>query len=804
MRIVQSWLKRYLEINVSPEQLAEKLGMLGLEVERVERTGSQFDGFVVGHITEVRKHPNADRLTICTVERGNGKVQVVCGAPNVTAGQKVVLGLPGAVVPHNQHDADAKPFTLSATPIRGVDSHGMLCSERELGLGEDASGIMALPSDAETGAPFARYLGLDDVVYEVEVTPNRPDWLGHLGVAREVSIALGCQLRMPRVLLKESLPSSKSFIKIGVEDTGCIRFAARVVRGVHVGPSPEWLRRLLESAGLRSVNNIVDVTNFVMLETGQPLHAFDLDLLRGRSIVVRRKAEDGPFVTLDGNRVTVPAGTLMVCDAEREISIAGIMGGENSAISEKTTDIVIESANWDPASIRRASRALGLKTDASFRFERGADPNGVVYALGRAAELIRETAGGTLLMGAVDIYRKKVAPAKIALRTDRVNQILGTQLSTQTITSCLRQLGIVRIRAFKYGGLFEVPTFRVDIAREVDLIEEVARVYGYDRIEPASSAPMVLPSTVPIIPVSSLVRDSLISCGYREAITIPLTDRKGSSLGGAQAVPLLNPLSGDMGILRTSLIPGLLEVVAHNLRHGNANLRLFEVGHVFCREASGRKAIVEDFVEEERVGLALTGLANPPYWADVNRSVDIFDLKGDITALLGNLSLDKCRLIPYSTSNSLVEEAIDVILKEASAGFLGRVKEDVLTQYGIEHPVYVAEIQLQAFSSHRSKKYEPLPRFPRVKRDLAFVVDADTNAGTVEETIRSASSGLLKSVVLFDLYMGDRLGPGKKSLAFALDLVSPEKTLTDAEIDDEIRRIAAVVEKSLGAVLRTS
>ena len=494
MRVLQSWLKKYIAYDFSPGILVEKLGMLGLEVEKVESLGAQYDGIVIGKVLAVQKHPSADRLTVCSVRAGKNLLSIVCGAPNVAVGQKVVVGLPGAMVPRNQHDPEGKPFELRRTSIRGVDSEGMICSEFELGLGPDAKGILVLPNNVRDGLPLAKHLGLSDTALEIEVTPNRPDWLSHIGIAREIGILVRKKAVLPRVTMKESRRTSKSVLKVKVHDReNCKRFAARILQGVRVGPSPEWMQRDLKGIGLRPVNNIVDVTNYVMMETGQPMHAFDLASIEGKEIDVRQADDEHEFKLLDGRTVTVPQGATMVRDAAREVSLAGIMGGVNSAITDSTKDIVLEAAYWVPAGIRRTAKRCGISTDASYRFERGTDPEIIPYALNRAAQLIAASAGGEILRGIVDHYPVKFSNRRVSLRTERLNQVLGTTMQVSEVASCLARVGLVPIKSRGRQKAFSVPGFRVDIREEIDLIEEVARVQGYDAIPERRFSEIPLP-----------------------------------------------------------------------------------------------------------------------------------------------------------------------------------------------------------------------------------------------------------------------------------------------------------------------
>ncbi len=805
MRVSQRWLQQYVKFRLAPETLGEQLTMRGLEVEGIDRPGAAYEGIVVGLVLEVAQHPNADKLTVCRVDTGTDKVQVVCGAGNVAKGQKVAVALVGATVPRNQHDPTAGPFRLKAATLRGVESRGMICSEFELDLGPDADGILVLNDPARVGTAFAKYLGIDDVAYEIAVTPNRPDLLSHIGVAREIHALTGHPLVIPKLRVPEAGPPIRKFLAIRVEDReNCFRFAARMVRGVHIGPSPAWLQQRLRSVGLRPRNNVVDITNFVMLESGQPLHAFDYALLRGQTIVVRQGEEGEAFTTLDGKEHTLPDGTVLVCDAERPVSIAGVMGGANSEISDATVDVVIESACWNPTSIRRTSKRLGISTDASQRFERGADPEGVLYALDRATELVASLAGGEVLKGRVDIVAKKTAPASVRLRTERVNMLLGTGISPRMIVQLLRRIGVKLRRTGTRGMTFSIPTFRVDLEREIDLIEEVARLYGYDKFEDRTRTTIDLAQPVERDDLPERIRQELVGSGFQEALSSSFVDKRGLLFDLGMPARVLNPTNKEMDALRTSLVPGLLEAVARNQSYGNFDLRLFELGHVFRIDTSSRPKPVENFLEEERVCLVMCGLAEPRQWGSSGRQVDIFDLKGIVTAFLDKFALDKAHLISYSNSVGLAEDALAIDINGSKAGYLGRVGNDALEAFGIEGSVYVSEIDVRVLSIAAERKYKQLPRFPKVRRDLAFFVDTAVTAERMLNAIRSSASDLLQRVEVFDVYAGKNLPPGKKSVAFSLELVSYGGTLIDAEIEREVRRIVAGVEEICGASLRVT
>ncbi|MBX2992730.1 MAG: phenylalanine--tRNA ligase subunit beta [Bacteroidetes bacterium] len=803
MKLSHNWLQQYIKFRFTPEELSEELTMLGLEVEGYERLGEKYNGFVIGKVLEVQKHPNADKLTVCKVEVGKEVLQIVCGAPNVAAGQKVAVGLSGAVIPKNQHDPNGKPFTLSHVKLRGVDSFGMICSEYELDLGPDKDGILVLDRKAKIGTSLSSYLGLDDIAYEIGITPNRPDLLSHFGVAREIGILVGKQPSLPKVKVKESKVSVAKHFSVKVEDkVNCPRFAVRVVRGVTIGPSPDWLQHALRAAGLRPLNNVVDVTNYVMLECGQPMHAFDYAQLRGNKIIVRKAKAGTSFTTLDGREHALPEGAVMVCDGEREVSIAGVMGGENSEISDTTTDVVLESAYWNPSSIRRTAKALGMSSDAAYRFERGADPHAIPYALDRAAELILQTAGGELLRGTVDIYPKHIKERIVPLRTSRCNQLLGTSLSSTQVVLCLKKLGIAKVKGSGDKNFFRIPTFRVDIGREIDLIEEVARVFGYNNIESKTVSAIDFNHPFSKQILADRICDTLVGFGYHEALTISIQSEETARLAGAAPVVLMNPLGKEMSTMRTSLIPGLLEAAVRNQSYGNSDLRLFEIGHVFRGDTEPQ--MVGNIREDERVCLFLSGQSRPKHWNTESEPVTLYDLKGEVADLLDACGLDSWRYIYYSTSETLAENPIFVEINGTTAGFLGKVKEEVCKRFGFEQEAFVAELTLSTLKTDKKRKYTALPKFPKVHRDVAFVVDSNVTAEALEQCMKESGSGLLQEVELFDMYEGENLPKGKKSLAFTLVLQSHEKTLIDHEIDSEVRRIVSKAESELGAELRSA
>ena len=804
MKISHQWLKTLVPATLSPGKLAEGLSMLGLEIERFEDQGKHLDGFVVGEVRSVEKHPNADKLTVCRVAAGTQVLQIICGAQNVAPGQKVAVGLEGATVPRNQHAADGSPFLLKRAKIRGVESEGMICSEYELDMGDDRNGIMILDPSSKPGTPLARHLGRNDVIYDVEITANRGDWLSHLGVAREVAALIGKKVRNPAAKLRESREHVSKHAKVALADKhGCQRYVALVFRNVRIEPSPMWLQNRLLSVGVRPINNIVDVTNAVMLETGQPLHAFDYDKVNGHSIIVRGANEGETFTTLDGKKRTLKAGTLLICDDWQPIAIAGVMGGMNSEISDSTTNVLLESAWFDPVSIRRTSRYLGLSTDASQRFERSVDIDTCLYAAQRAGGLIQDLAGAEVLKGTIDAYPKKWKPALVKVRISRINEILGTDLSGASVRMLLGRLGLEVQRSSADTVSVRIPSYRRDLIQEIDLVEEVARMYGYNNIETETSVRLGYAARTRVSPEDE-IRDVLVGGGFNEIIVNSLQKRSLASWSDLRPVEVLNPVSVDMEMLRTSLTPGALVVLEHNFNRGAKGLRLFECGKVFWRKVDGREDVLEDYLEEQRLLLVLTGDHFNRHHSEKQRKYDILDLKGEVEGLLDKFFLDKYRLISYDNGKPLSVDNISIEIQGTYAGFLGRLRKEIGAKFGIKEEVFIAELSMDILSSfwNGERKFRSLDRLPSVTRDLAFVVEANVPQGNVERAIREAGGKLLNSVFLFDLYTGEQVGAGNKSLAYALEFQPADRTLTDEEVNGIVANIIRHVQSSCDASVR--
>ncbi len=815
MRLSIKWLRQYVQFRISPEDLGQRLTSVGLEVESIEHLGKVFDGFVVGEVMTIRKHPNADKLTICEVDvqrKGTSPasvLQIVCGAPNVQKGQKAAVGLIGAVVPKNQHDPEARPFVLSMVKVRGEESSGMICSEYELGLGTDANGILVLDETAKPGTPLAEYFGLNDIVFEIGVTPNRPDCLSHIGIAREAAAILRKKLTIPKLRIREEKKGNiKETISIKIENKrDCARYSARLVTGIIVGPSPEWMQTSLKAVGIRPINNVVDITNYVMIECGQPLHAFDYDRIQGKQIVVRSASEGEKFVTLDQKEHALSASTLMICDAKKPIAIAGVMGGMNSEISISTTSVLIESAYFDPASIRKTAKQLGISSDAAYRFERGTDPNGTLFAANRAAELMKELANGKIHKGAVDEYPRKINERRIDVRIVQVNRVLGTALVASDVKKYLPPIGIRVVENSKGRLKCIAPTFRPDLEQEIDIVEEIARIHGYANIADKMVSAIDFSGMTTSPDEFHDIRRFLEGSGFSEVVTNSLVDVRTAQMFSDRVVRIMNPISQDLSAMRPSSVCSMLQTVSHNTNYGTKDLRLFELGRTYetvRKEEEGHP--VPGYAEKKVLALCLSGRREQRGWDSSEKGVDIYDMKGVVESLLNKILLDKFHFICYDSHSALTEQTIAIEKNGTYVGFVGKVKAELLRTFSIENDVYVSELNVQDLvqSDEGARSYSPSSKFPIVTRDLAFVVERNILAEDLQRHIAKIGGKLLTQIVLFDIFEGKPLSENKKSLAFSLQLNSFEKTLTEEEVDSVVNGIVADIHKTFGAELRSS
>ncbi|ROR01549.1 phenylalanine--tRNA ligase subunit beta [Desulfosoma caldarium] len=803
MIVSGAWLRDYVTPTMDMEQLAERLTMVGLEVEAVEKPYAYLETVVVGRITAVEAHPKADRLKICRVQDGREERRVVCGAPNVAVGQHVPLALPGTVLPSGMEIQEAT--------IRGELSRGMLCSQKELQLGDDASGIWVLPEDTQVGLSLAEVLDLNDVRLDVSITPNRGDCLSMVGIAREVAAICGTSVRYPIIDVKETGPRIETLASVTLEDPmGCPRYAARLIEGVTVGASPSWMRRRLEFAGIRSINNIVDVTNYVLLELGQPLHAFDYDRLREGRIVVRRAVAGEKFITLDGVERTLFDDTLLICDGQGPVAIAGIMGGLESGITESTTRVLIESAYFQPECIRRSSRKLGLRTESSYRFERGVDPEGVLRAADRAAQLMLELAGGSIAQGRLDAYPVPVPRPRIRLRVSKVNRFLGMNLSAQQMADVLRSLemDVTPVDAETLQVL--PPSFRPDVTREVDLAEEVARLTGYDKV-PVTHAQVPLYSD-PVDPHAQTrgeLKRLLEAAGYYEVLTFSFTSEKAlRSLRLAeddarlQPVRLLNPLSEEQAVMRTTLLPGLLQATRLNLDRGNLDVRLFELSKVFLPQ-QGELLPRED---HHLAGIVVGRRDSQPIYG-AEDAVDYTDVKGVVEEILAALHLEESQysftrnaLPPYGDTRCCATLEV----KGRGVGSLGRIHPDVQEAFDLKREAYYFELDFEALFALKNPHpgFTALPKFPSVVRDMALIVDASLPVADPLAFIRSLPEPLMESVSIFDLYRGKPLAEHQKGVGYRVVYRAADRNLTDEEVNAVHERITAQVLDRFQATLR--
>jgi phenylalanyl-tRNA synthetase beta chain len=802
MKISYNWLKQYLDINITPEETADKLTLLGLEVEEMEEIGSDFEGFVVGEVLDVRAHPNADKLVLCDVNTGKKHVQIVCGAPNVAEGQKVPVATVGSTLPFPMKDGNF--LTIKKVKLRGETSKGMICSEAELGLSDDHSGIMVLNGDVEAGTPLKQVLDTEkDTVYEIGLTPNRPDAACHIGVARDLSAVIGAELRNPYKDSESKESSLSKEISITIEDPEkCHRYAGLIVEGIHVDESPGWLKNRLTSIGLRPINNVVDITNYVLHEIGQPLHAFDYDLIGGKKIVVKSFDSEIRFTTLDSIERTVPAGSLFICDGNGPVAIAGVMGGENSEVTKKTSKILIESAYFDPSSVRKTSKLLALQTDSSYRFERGIDPNLQLKAARRAAELIARLTGGTVLEGAEDVHPVKTEHQTVALRVSRVNHLLGTDLDKNSVASILKKLEFDVEDKTKDTLLCSVPTFRPDVTREVDLIEEVGRVFDYNNIPKPATAPFITPE--PLSDTEQFqqrLRSFSRSLGYKEISTNSLLSKKEANLLADESLQIdtLNPVSQENTTLRTHLAGGFLKALHYNLNRSAENLKFFEIGHVFRKSKNG--TWIDGVQEHVHLLFGLCGNQKPENWQSEAVPYSIFDLKSDLESLFTNLGLIDDVQRKTDGNRALVYQ-----YKDRNIAILKEVDENLLKGFDVGKEAYTAEVDITALFelgiSKRETTYSPISRFPAFEFDVAFTVDSTVRSGEMTDQIKQSAGEILKSVSVFDVYEGENIGKEKKSIAFRLRFLDSSKTLNIKDVEPVVQKIVQKLENTLGAKLR--
>ena len=801
MKVSFNWLKEYVDCELTPSELADLLTMAGLEIEGVEAVGPELKGVVVALIASIAPHPQADRLSLCRVQAGEKTYPIVCGARNMKEGDKVALALAGAELPGG--------VQVKKTKIRGELSEGMLCSEAELGLSTSAEGIMILPTEAPIGAPVADALNIRDHLLELSVTPNRGDCLSIIGVAREVAALTGARLHPPTPTLREGKNEVKDAVRVSVSDPDlCPRYSARLITGVRICPSPFWLRTRLERAGVRSINNVVDVTNYVMVEYGQPLHAFDFDLLEGGEIVVKRAAEGECFVTLDGVERALHKDTLMICDALRTVAIGGVMGGLNSEIRDATSRVLLESAYFSPAGIRRTSMALGLQTESSYRFERGIDPEGVLPASLRAMALIAELAGGEAAKGVIDCYQTPLPCPEIRLRLPKVSALLGMSLEQKEVKGILKRLHMKVKENGDAEWVIAPPTYRGDITREIDLIEEIGRLKGYDHIPVQVPKMWVMPfRKEPEEELEQRLKDALVGFGFYEVITFSFISPQ--SLEALRLPPddprlrplaLLNPLAEAQSVMRTTLLPGLLETARYNLSHKNRDLKIFELREIY----SPRKG---EKLPEERRALAglVMGAVTPEGWNIPLQEADFYYVKGCVEQLLAELKTPAPTFTAGAVQPYLNPGTGAIIrLDGEKVGDLGELHPEVAHAFELPRGVFIFEFDLPPLSNHMSREitFTPLPRFPSVARDVAVTIDAGISAEEITAIIKGVDNKYIESIEVFDCYQGDPIPLGRKGLAYRIRYRSPDRTMTDEEVNEFHQGVLERLEKVPALTIR--
>lgn len=816
MKLSYNWLKQYVDFDLEPEKLSLVLTDIGLEVEGLEKFQSVkggLEGIVIGEVKTCERHSNADKLSVTTVDVGQGDLlPIVCGAPNVEAGQKVLVATVGTKL-YSGEDS----FEIKKAKIRGEVSEGMICAEDELGLGESHDGIMVLPAETKVGLPAKEYFNIEeDYIFEIGLTPNRADAASHIGAAIDLVAGLNrLQNTRKYSLLVPSVVSFKvddNSLDIGVEvedAEACPRYTGITLSGIVVGESPEWLKNRLNGIGVRPINNIVDITNYVLHETGQPLHAFDADEIKGNKVVIRKSPQNTPFVTLDEIERKLDKNDLMICDAEDGMCIAGVFGGVHSGVTEKTTSIFLESAYFDPSHIRKTSKRHALQTDASFRFERGTDPNITEYALKRAIMLMQEVAGGKVSSEIKDVYPKPIEKWAVEINYDRVNRLIGNEIPNEVIKSILVDLNIEIEEETNEGLKLMIPTNKVDVTREADVIEEILRVYGFNNItfvDKLSASVSVRPKP-DLEKIQNMISDQLSSKGFSEIMNNSITNSDYYSGNEAfeeqKNVKLLNALSQDLDILRQSLLFGGLEVIAYNNNRKTSDLKLYEFGNTYLKkgDASGLKK----YTEQKHLSIFACGLTDAENWNSTNDRVDFYYLKGILESVMWRLGLNRNNLEISELTSSNYKYALSYAVNGKQLGVVAELSKKLLSVFDIKEAVFMADVNWDVVVKNLSRKdmqYNAVPKFPAVRRDLALLIDANIKFADLKATALNAERRLLKSVGIFDVYEGDKIPEGKKSYALSFTLQDEEKTLTDKIIEKTMRRIQQSLEQEFKAELR--
>jgi phenylalanyl-tRNA synthetase beta chain len=812
MTISYQWLKEYIDIPETPEELGRLLTSTGLEVESIslhETIKGGLKGVVIGEVLTCIKHPNADKLSLTTVDVGGAQpLRIVCGASNVAAGQKVVVATPGATL----YPFKGDPFTIKATKIRGEQSEGMICAEDEIGLSENHDGIMVLKTAAANGTPASAYFKIEtDHIIEIGLTPNRADAASHVGVARDIKAAKNRKLQLPSVD-EFRVDNTDRVIPVTVENPeACPRYTGVTISGVNIKESPDWLKNRLKAIGLTPINNIVDITNFVLHETGQPLHAFDADEITGSQVIVKTLPAGTKFVTLDGKERTLTAGDLMICDTESPMCIAGVFGGIKSGISGKTKSIFLESACFTPDYIRKTGLHHQLKTDASFRFERGTDPNMTVYALKRAALLIKEIAGGQISSQIIDVYPRKIGNRLIEVKDKNVDRLIGKKIPRTEMFSILERLDIGVPQQTDDRFTVSVPPYRVDVVQEADVVEEILRIYGFNNIELKETAGTDFLAEFPEKDINKFRRtlgDLLTGNGFYEIVTNSLTNaayhqKHGLSFHG-KPVEILNKLSEEQGILRQTMLFTGLEVCAYNLNRKQKDLKLFEFGKIYWKreEADGIADVTMAFGEEERIALYMTGHAETENWQNKTRAVNYFDLAQQVVQLLEKCAIRNSKQEPLK--DPLFEYGMKLMKGSKEIGKLGKVKAGLVKDFGIRQEIFYADLGTALLFKSANPKFvvQEVAKFPEVRRDLSLVLDQHVTYAEIRELILTTEKRLIREIIAFDVYAGDKIPEGKKAYALGFILQDEHKTLTDDEIDRVMQKLMSAFESKMGAVIR--
>lgn len=820
MNISYNWLKKYLDFDLQPDEVAAALTSIGLEtggVEEVQTIKGGLEGLVIGEVLTCEDHPNSDHLHITTVNvGGEAPLQIVCGAPNVAAGQKVVVAVNGTKL----YDGD-QCFTIKKSKIRGVESNGMICAEDEIGIGTDHSGIIVLPADAVVGTLAKDYYNVkSDYVLEVDITPNRVDATSHYGVARDLAAYLK-QAGKPAAL---RLPSVEAFkiddetpaIEVVVEnEEACLRYSGVTIKGVTVKESPEWLQNRLRVIGLRPINNVVDVTNFILHELGQPLHSFDAAKIKGNKVVVKTVEAGTKFVTLDGAERTLTDRDLMICNTEEPMCIGGVFGGLESGVTEQTTDVFLESACFHPTWIRKTARRFGLNTDASFRFERGLDPNNTIYVLKRAALLIQELAGGKITGAIQDVYPKIVEPYRVEVSYAKINSLIGKEIPVETVKSIVDSLEMKIESETAEGLCLRVPVYRIDVQRDVDVIEDILRIYGYNNVEFNEEVKACLSYQTPTdhsYKMQNLISEQLCGCGFNEIMNNSLTRSAYYSdltvYPEKNCVRLMNPLSADLNVMRQTLLFGGLESAEHNMKRRRGNIRFYEFGNCYQYDETKKKVgeSLAGFSEDYRLGIWLAGNRVENSWAHPNEKTTVYELKAYVENVLSRLGLNLGKLVFGVLTDDIYSAGLSITTQSGRRlGSLGIVSKKILKAMDIDVEVYFAELSWTALMKETRKNkvtYTEISKFPAVKRDLALLLDKSVAFADIEKIAGESERKLLRSITLFDVYEGKNLPAGKKSYAVSFYLQDDNKTLNDKQIDAIMKKIQTNLEQKLGAQLR--